>query len=144
MRAKLAISCRASQRLGQTKVTFVVNLKFLSFLGVGHEVVNAGEVVGIEFVLVQLGLNGVVELRQVITGNHTIEDLQLMKVLRLLFAMLPIFRQLFFHSTNRSLESFDWILNIYYQFFRFFGFQCSCVRQKIPKNYINSFSRFMD
>jgi hypothetical protein len=60
--------------------------------------------------------------------------LQFVQVLGLLFTVLSIFSQLLLHPDDGSFQSFDGILDVDDQFFRFFCFKCPCVDPKIPKN----------
>lgn len=48
----------------------------LSALRSGHEVIDAGEVIGVEVVLELLGFDGIVELRQVVLSHNAVEHLQ--------------------------------------------------------------------
>jgi len=73
--AKPSKFCTAGRCLDENRSTLVTNVEGLASLWAGHEIVDAGEVVGVEIVLELVRFNGVVELRQVILGDDAIEGL---------------------------------------------------------------------
>lgn len=91
-------------------------------MGVGHEVVDAGEVVGIEVVLELVGLDRVVELGKVVLGHNPIECLQLLQVLHLFLGVVTALGQPLVDHSRRALQPLQWVLNIDYQFLHFFRF----------------------
>jgi hypothetical protein len=117
--------------------TFIADVEVLSSLGIGHEVVDAGEIVGVEVVLELVRFNGVVELREVVLGDDAIEGLQIFQIGYFFLCRILPLCQPFLHAGCRALQSLQWVLNIYYQFLRLLCLQSSCISNVLPKNSIS-------
>jgi hypothetical protein len=109
------------------RLTFVGDVESCSFVWTSHEGVDTCETVRIEVVLVEGTVNGVVELREVVIGNHPVENFEIFQVL--LFILSQFFRpgQPLFSNRHSSFQSFNRVLNMHNQLFHFFGFQGSYI-----------------
>ncbi len=67
--AKSEESCSKETFLNIILATFINYIKFLTFFRVCHKGVNAGEIVGVKIVFVELALYWIVKLWEVILSN---------------------------------------------------------------------------
>lgn len=135
--AKPSEFCTGGRCLYEKVSTFIADVEVLSSLGIGHEVIDAGEVVGVEIVLELVGFNGVVELREVVLGDDAIEDLQIFQIGYFFLCRILPLCQPFLHDGCRTLQSLQWVLNIYDQLLCLLCLQSSCISNVLPKNSIS-------
>ena len=89
------------------------NVKLFSHVLSSHEIVNTRKAVRIKVVWVKMGLNWVIEFRQVILVDYFVEILEVNQVSEILFNKLGAkrFSQPFLDLNDGCLDSLNGILN---------------------------------
>ena len=86
----------------------------MTFLGVGHEGVNAGEVVGVEVVLIELALDWIVKLRKVILSYQLVKIFKSLEIMLLFFSIIFLFTEPLLNDRYRFLKPLNRILDVNY------------------------------